>query len=169
MAILNEASVCLAYFMILGVLSHVLGEAVRRETIRFDRFPYAPYRWENGGQFYRKLRIETWKGMLPDKSRFVRTMVRKNLGDDRSGGLIKRLIEETCVAEQVHWLLLFAGPLLQLFSNSAFVRVAGFLYSASNIPFILIQRYNRPRLVALYQKIRMREALWNESADLIQQ
>ena len=35
--------------------------------------------------------------------------------------------------------------------------VATVLYGLSNIPFIMIQRYNRPRLVRLYKRMSSRQ------------
>ena len=158
MMILKELGVYFVYIAVLGIVSHVIGESIDRDSIQFEKFPFAPYRWENEGRFYKKLRIEAWKKALPDKSRFVRTMVRKSLEDNRSSEHLKCLIKETCVAELVHWLLLFAGPLFRLFSDSAFGLAVSILYSLSNVPFIMIQRYNRPRLVALHRKTLVREA-----------
>ena len=168
MMILKELGACFVFVAVLGIVSHVLGESIDRDSIQFEKFPFAPYRWESEGRFYKKLRIESWKKALPDKSRFVRTMVRKSIEDNRSSEHLKCLIEETCVAELVHWLLLLVGQLLRLFSESAVGVVASILYSLSNVPFIMIQRYNRPRLVALYQKTLVREALTYENANLIQ-
>ena len=167
--IFREIGIYLTFALILGILSHVLGESIPRDAIRFDKFPYASYLWEDGGDIYRKLRVETWKKILPDKSRYVRTMVKKNLGEDRSSKHTKRLIEETCVAELVHWLLLLAGPLFRLISDSVFGLIASILYSLSNVPFIMIQRYNRPRLIAFYRKTLVREALVYENTNPIQQ
>lgn len=167
--ILREIGAFLAFIVVLGIISHVLGEAIPRDAVRFDKFPYVPNKWENGGYFYKKLRIEAWKRALPDKSRYMRTMVKKNLGEDRSSKHTKRLIEETCVAELVHCLLLLAGPLFRLISDSVFGLIASILYSLSNVPFIMIQRYNRPRLVAFYRKTLVREALVYENSNPIQQ
>ena len=167
--ILREIGAFLAFIVVLGIISHVLGEAIPRDAVRFDKFPYAPNKWENGGYFYKKLRIEAWKRALPDKSRYMRTMVKKNLGEDRSSKHIKLLIEETCVAELVHWLLLFASPLFRLFPESVFGIVASILYGLSNVPFIMIQRYNRPRLIDFYLKILVREALTHENPHPVQQ
>ena len=167
--IFREIGIYLTFALILGILSHVIDESIPRDAIRFDKFPYASYLWEDGGDIYRKLRVETWKKILPDKSRYVRTMVKKNLGEDRSSKHTKRLIEETCVAELVHWLLLLAGPLFRLISDSVFGLIASILYSLSNVPFIMIQRYNRPRLIAFYRKTLVREALVYENTNPIQQ
>ena len=43
------------------------------------------------------------------------------------------------------------------------------LYSLSNVPFIMIQRYNRPRLIDFYLKILVREALTHENPHPVQQ
>ena len=168
--ILREIGAYLACIAVLGLLAHVLGESIRREWIHFDRFPYAPYQWENGGQFYKKLRIEAWKNALPDKSRYVRSMVRKSLQDnDMSREHIASLIDETCVAELIHVVLIFACPLFWLIFRTTFGLIGGILYGLSHVPFILIQRYNRARLVALYRKIMKREALIRENTHPIQQ
>ena len=167
--ILKELGACFVFVAVLGIVSHVLGESIDRDSIQFEKFPFAPYRWESEGRFYKKLRIEAWKRALPDKSRYMRTMVKKNLGEDRSSKHTKRLIEETCVAELVHWLLLLAGPLFRLISDSVFGLIASILYSLSNVPFIMIQRYNRPRLIAFYRKTLVREALVYENTNPIQQ
>ena len=69
--ILREMGAFLAFIVVLGITSHVLGEANPRDVVRFDKFPYAPNKWENGGYFYKKLRIEAWKRALSDKSWIV--------------------------------------------------------------------------------------------------
>ena len=168
--ILKEIGRFFVFIAIFGLASHVFGESIRRDSMHYDRFPFAPYKWEDGGQFYKKLRIESWKTVLPDKSRYVRSMVKKSIeGNDMTSAHIASLISETCVAELVHVLLFFAGPLLWLWLGSKFGLVASILYSLSHVPFIMIQRYNRPRLVALHRKILMREALVCENTHLVQQ
>lgn len=82
---------------------------------------------------------------------------------------IASLIDETCVAELIHVVLIFACPLFWLIFRTTFGLIVGILYGLSHVPFILIQRYNRPRLVALYRKIMKREALIRENTHPIQQ
>ena len=59
------------------------------------------------------------------------------------------MIRETCVAEFIHVLLCIASlGCLRIWPGFGGFCMA-FLYTLGNIPFIMIQRYNRPRLVSL--------------------
>ena len=136
-----------------GLPAHFLGELLPRNKFDPTAFPYGPYRWENGGKFYLKLGIQRWKDVLPDKSRFAKGTYRKSVGTLRSSAHMLRLAQETCVAELVHWALLVISPVM-LWTMSGVASIVGtLLYGLSNIPFIMIQRYNRPRLMTLYERL----------------
>ena len=62
---------------------------------------------------------------------------------------MERLLQETCVAECVHWALLVISPILLFTMESPAAYVMTPLYGLSNLPYIMIQRYNRPRLAVL--------------------
>lgn len=84
-------------------------------------------------------------------------MPAKNL----SGDFEKRLpvmILETCVAEITHGLLCVAGlGCIWICPGWGGVAAALIDIVLLNLPFILIQRYNRPRLLHLQQKLREKE------------
>lgn len=150
----------------IGILAHLIGEALPRERFRWDRFPYAPCAWERDGRFYSRLKIESWKNKVPDKSRFVPSTVRKSVGLDRSAGHLWRLVQETCVAELVHWVLLVVSPVVLLVMKPPYSVIAAVLYGLSNLPFIMIQRYNRPRLVRAAQRAgRNKDARQTQEAE----
>ena len=125
---------CALYLAALGVAAHPLGQALPRKWFCAEKAPWRSAPWEKGGRIYLKLGIRKWKDHLPDMSRLMPDMVRKDLGSDPAV-----LVQETCVAECVHWAL----TLLSVVYN-----VLG------NVSFIVIQRYNRPRLQKLAEKIR---------------
>ncbi|MCI2058355.1 MAG: glycosyl-4,4'-diaponeurosporenoate acyltransferase [Oscillibacter sp.] len=139
----------LLYLIFLGIVSHVIGEAVPRRWVHPDRFPYRPMSWEEQGRIYDRLHIRAWKDRVPDMSRVLRGMTPKRLLP--SGGTVQtdQLIRETCVAETTHVLLIPAGLVCLFQWPGAGGTVLFLLWSLGNLPFILIQRYNRPRLIAL--------------------
>ena len=117
------------YLAALALLAHPLGQALPRRLFREDRFPFASFRWEQNGTVYTKLWIEKWKDILPDMS-------------------------ETCRAEAVHWGEIAAGlGCLAICPNLAGVILTALWALFGNLPFILIQRYNRPRLKKLYDRL----------------
>ena len=66
-----------------------------------------------------------------------------------TGKLIaERLVQETCVAECVHWVLLGLSPVFVFTMAQPYAAIAATLYALSHVPFIVIQRFNRPRLLA---------------------
>ena len=60
------------------------------------------------------------------------------------------MIGETCIAELTHGLLCFAGLALPAIWPGAGGIILCIIYIVfGNLPFLLIQRYNRPRLQKL--------------------
>jgi glycosyl-4,4'-diaponeurosporenoate acyltransferase len=140
-----------------GILAHVIGEAIPRRIFSADRFPYAPWKWERNGAVYEKLGIRFWKDRLPDMSRVCKKMVPKRFEAFPTAEGTERLIAETCVAEATHAVLCLVAPVIWLFwQNSVGVILSGVVI-VCNLPFIMIQRYNRPRLIALQKRLTLRE------------
>lgn len=137
---------------VIGILAHVIGEALPRRWFDASRFPYRAYAFERNGRFYEALGIRKWKNVLPDKSRIAPGTYRKAIRgsvQQHSAAHMERLLQETCVAECVHWALLVISPILLFTMESPAAYVMTPLYGLSNLPYIMIQRYNRPRLAVL--------------------
>lgn len=146
------------YLAALALLSHVVGERLPRRWFDPARRPFAPVSWEKEGRVYERLGIRFWKDRLPDMSRLDPRMQRKQLRAVRSREELTRLLRETCVAETVHWvLILLSPPLLWLWPGMGGIIVLILDVLLGNLPYILIQRYNRPRLAALLHRRSRRE------------
>lgn len=60
------------------------------------------------------------------------------------------MIEETCVAEFTHFVLILLGfYALRLWPGTGGAVVTAIYILFGNLPFLIIQRYNRPRLQKL--------------------
>lgn len=77
---------------VMGLLAHIIGEALPRRWFRAEAFPYRAYAWEQNGKFYQKLGIRAWKDRLPDKSRLVRSAYRKSVAAHHEAGSMDRLV-----------------------------------------------------------------------------
>lgn len=141
------------YLAALGVLAHPVGQALPRSCFDPQRFPYRCRPWEKNGRIYERLGVRRWKNKVPDMSHLLPDMVKKRLGQANT----LRLIQETCAAECVHWrLLLLSVGILPLW-RSPWCWVLWLLYNLlGNLPYIIIQRYNRPRLLRLAEKEKRR-------------
>lgn len=152
MTVITETLRFVISVAVIGILAHVIGEALPRRWFDASRFPYRAYAFERNGRFYEALGIRKWKNVLPDKSRIAPGTYRKAIrgsAQQHSAAHMERLLQETCVAECVHWALLVISPILLFTMESPAAYVMTPLYGLSNLPYIMIQRYNRPRLAVL--------------------
>jgi glycosyl-4,4'-diaponeurosporenoate acyltransferase len=90
-------------------------------------------------------------------SQYVKSMFRKKISVFRDYDYITDLILETCVAEFVHWMLVFVSPVFLVLMEGLAGRIGAVLYALGNLPFVMIQRYNRPRLVKLLNRQKRQE------------
>lgn len=136
---------------LIGPVAFVLGELFPRRWVRYDRFPFNEYGWEKNGVLYRRLRVNEWKDKVPDMSNLFKWMFpKKSLAQTRTSDYFKRFVIETCVAEAVHVILMIAGFVVYIYVfDNAWGLIASILYALGNLPFVLIQRYNRPRFKML--------------------
>ena len=141
-----------------GVLSVVIGEALPRRWFDPQKPFWRGYAWERGGRIYRRLGVQVWKDRMPDVSRALPSAVKKKAALTRTADGMERLVRETCEAEFIHWaLILLVSPLLPVLCGGAVGGIAAALYAAGNLVFVVIQRYNRPRLALLLEKMKLRE------------
>ncbi len=142
---------CILYLMVSGLTIFFIGRVFPRKWIHESSFPFKSYKWENDGQIYRKIGVHKWKTKLPDASVLIHKiapwfMPKKRL-DAKTKDKMKTLVKESCVAEFNH----FMAAVLGLYCMKIWRKTGGIILSICNfichMPFVLIQRYNRPRLV----------------------
>ena len=147
----------IVYIAAMGILSHFIGEALPRRWFDPEKRPYAQLPFESNGMIYRALRVQAWKDRLPDMSKIMPDMVKKSISAAASSAEAGRVALETCVAEAVHWVLLLLSFPIYLICPDWAGALLAVLYGLSHIPFIIIQRYNRPTLVRLARRLKERE------------
>lgn len=117
-----------------------------------SRERFLPKSWEHGGRWYKeKLKIQVWKDKMPQfigKDGFSKEHL-----TDLSIDYLDDFILETCRGEWMHKkncisivIVLFINPFFAALLFSTLILMG-------NLPFALIQRYNRFRLQALRKKL----------------
>ena len=98
---------CCVYYGILAVVSFFIGRLLPKSWFHGDKFPYRCASWE--AKLFRFLRVHEWQDKVPDMSKIVPKLIpAKKLGTDFRAQL-PRMIEETCVAEFTHFVLILLG------------------------------------------------------------
>lgn len=152
---------CVLFAATAGAVGFIAGRLFPKRWIKYDDPPFRALPFENGGLVYRRILIHRWHKLLPDMSRILPgLMPPKRLTRHISSAQAEIMVQETCIAESVHVALCICGlALLPLWPGPGGV-VACLLYILlGNFPFILIQRFNRPKLRALLEKCRRAEQL----------
>ena len=154
------------YTASLGVVSHYVGQALPRRWFHPDRFPFKSFRWEQEGNVYRRLGVQHWKDLVPDMSKVMPDMIPKRVSLRGTAEEAMTLVQETCVAEAVHGVLmvLSVGNYL-LCQNLLGLAVTLFDALFLNLPYWIIQRYNRPKLLRLAEKLHRKESHGSENPD----
>lgn len=109
-------------------------------------------KWEKDGQVWDDIfSIRKWKSKLPDASQFMKKAYnKKSMRNIRLDSLHKFIIE-TRRAELTHWISMLPAPLFFIW-NPVWAGLIMIIYAlVANLPFILAQRYNRPRLERIYR------------------
>ena len=123
----------------------VIGGAADR--VKLDNFKLNSRRFREFGfekKFYKAIRVKKWKKYIPtyDNEQFS---LKTHSADE--------IAKATCRAETVHWLCAAASLVTICFAVwfgalPAFL-ITGILGALVDLVFVIVQRYNRPRLLKL--------------------
>ena len=140
---------CVLYLAATGVAGFLLGRVLPKSWFCGDAFPY---RTQPGEQkLFRALRVKKWQSKVPDMSRLLPTLMPAKKLTAETFADLPRMIQETCVAELIHGLLSVTGlACLAIWPGPGGAVVTAVYILLGNLPFIIIQRYNRPRLQRLF-------------------
>lgn len=100
-------------------------------------------------KLYKTIRVKKWKKFAPtyDDSKF-----------DLSHSTTENVIGETCRAESVHWMCAAASlasiTFAAIFESLPAFLITGIAGALFDLLFVIIQRYNRPRLIRYAAKQR---------------
>lgn len=148
---------CFIYLTSVGMLAFFAGRFIPKSWINPDIFPYKTCRFENDGRFYEQFGVRKWQTKVLDMSKiFPKIIPQKKINGNLQDSL-PLMIKETCIAELIHWIL-FIPVLycLSLWEGLGGVIIVT-LYELFNIPYIMIQRYNRPRLINTLKRMKRRD------------
>ncbi|MDR2931387.1 MAG: hypothetical protein LBV06_10870 [Propionibacteriaceae bacterium] len=145
---------------LVNIICYVVFVVVRRHVDVWlpDRF-FDPRRrrfrsaaWERDGEFYRDiLKIDRWKDDLPCLTPLTGFSKKTILG--LRSEYLERFVMETCRAESNHVSAIVFVMLMRAWTPSGLWWLCFVIAVFGNVPFICIQRYNRPRLLRTLEGI----------------
>lgn len=149
---------CLVFLIIVSIVVFLIGRIFPRKWIKENKFPFKIFKWEKSGLIYEKLKIKKWKTKLPDASLLLSKIIpslyptKRMKTTEREKANI--LVKESCIAEGTHKVVSILGIFcIYIWKSFGGVTIAIVFYLC-NVPFVLIQRYNRPRLQKFANKLK---------------
>lgn len=137
----------------IGIVAWFVGEAVPRSIYHPERFPFKPFAWEQNGRVYEALGVKWRKNHAIDMSRFMPRAFPKQNTLTRDPARLRRLLQEMCNAEAVHWVLALLSPVFAWLIDGWYGVAIAVGYALSNLSDVMIQRYNRPRIMMILERL----------------
>ncbi|WP_368489700.1 glycosyltransferase [Clostridium sp. BJN0013] len=140
-------------FFLLSLLNTVWYLLLPGDKFHEDNCFFRERKWEEKGLFYQRVfKVKQWKDILPELGDFLPVTFKKKKIVSFDKEYVKQFIAETCRAEICHWSIIFTVFLYFLYQANWINTVMLVVAVLINIPFIIIQRYNRPRMAAMMKR-----------------
>ncbi len=113
-----------------------------------DNFLFRTRPFEKGGQFYETaFRVTRWKGLLPDGGGWSKKKgFRKKQLESLEPEYLRRFLAESARGELTHWMAILPFWVFGFFLPPAVIPFMLAYALLANLPCIIAQRYNRPRI-----------------------
>lgn len=139
-----------------GIIVHFLPDSFYDE----ENLLFRPKSWEFDGRLYTTVfKIKTWKDRLPECGEFFKfnPFNKKKLKKMKDLDYFQRFILETCRAETTHLIPILFYPVCLLWNDYPASLYMLIFVLATNLPFLIIQRYNRIRFLRVVRELSERQ------------
>jgi glycosyl-4,4'-diaponeurosporenoate acyltransferase len=123
------------------------------QWFHYDKGLFHSFRWENGMFYKTIIKVHIWKRLLPDGAAVTKGGFRKKKLNATSPEYIRKFLIESCRAELSHWLAIVPFWVFGFWAPAYVIPIMLVYALAVNLPCIIAQRYNRPRLRELLVKV----------------
>jgi glycosyl-4,4'-diaponeurosporenoate acyltransferase len=131
----------------------VIGKEIPSDKFDYNNFWYSCFSFEKEGKFYERVfRIKSWKKYLPDGASVWKNGFTKRHLMSTEPEYMEKFIRETCKGETIHFIQIVFFWVVGFWTPMYMVFVMLFFALLTNIPCIIAQRYNRPRLLKVYRR-----------------
>ncbi len=102
--------------------------------------------------FWEKLGVRKWKDIIPESGKYLCHFSKTNVEQPNNNEYVLKFLRETCYAEVMHIISIFLGfiPLAFMPIKLTVVLPVCFINAVLQTLPVIVQRYNRIRLIALY-------------------
>ncbi len=145
---------CIPLWLIFHIVPAYMCYKIPDKYFNPGSFLFKTRGWERKGETYQKIfKVRKWKKYLPDGAAMFKDGFRKKVLTEFTSQTLDKFAIETCRAEMTHILAIFPVWIFGFIAPPIVVLYMLIYALAINLPCIITQRYNRPRIMALRNKI----------------
>ncbi len=115
---------------------------------------------KNERKFYERIGIRKWKDRIPEAGQLFANFAKTEIADTNNNEYVYKFMSETIYAEIMHWLSALFSFLI-IFIDLRLALTVGLPLVIGNMILnlmpVLVQRYNRPKLMVLYERNKRNE------------
>jgi len=143
----------LGIFLVSSIIVTIISTNLPERYYNYKNWIYKERKWENKGEFYQQVfKVKRWKNHMPEIADFIKSAFSKNSIKEFDNEYIEKYLLESSRAEFAHWCIIFSSVIFLFYEG-----IATFIYMLLiaillDAPFIIIQRYNRPRIIRIMKR-----------------
>lgn len=146
-------------FILISLVMTLVCDKIPSKLYDYKKWMFRVRKWEHGGLFYEKyLMVKKWKSKLPDISDFVKWRFNKKHLAESDSEYLSVFLTESCKSEFTHWMIILSTVIFAFWNDSLTTFLFFVAASLLNLPYIIIQRYNRPRLIKLLRRNKQQQS-----------
>lgn len=156
------AAFSVTWFLI-HLAASVISNRIDEKHLAFNNMLFKTRTWEEEGKLYNRFfGVKKWKKYLPEIFLFRRGTLENTLYGKRPGPdsikLLEKYLLESCRAELSHWLAITPFWIFAFFAPLPVIPYMLLYALVANLPCIIVQRYNRPRIGGMLSRTRNKQA-----------
>ena len=151
-------ALCFIVWPVLQVLAALTCLKISDRRFSPQSIPFRTYTFEKDGYIYDRIfRVSRWKHLLPDGGMVLnkKGFKKKHLVDI-SEETLNRFLVESARGELTHWLAILPFWIFGFIAPTKVIWYMLIYTLLVNFPCIIAQRYNRPRVQKLLNKLKFR-------------
>jgi glycosyl-4,4'-diaponeurosporenoate acyltransferase len=144
-------------FILFSLAMTIICEKIPKKLYHYKKWLFRERNWEQGGRIYEIFGVKKWKSKLPDISDFMKWRFNKKHLAESSSNYLSVFLTESCKSEFTHWMIIISTLFFELWNDWVTTLFMFVIACFLNLPYIIIQRYNRPRLIKLLRRNKISE------------
>lgn len=134
--------------LIISIINTIISIKLPLSIFHYESWIFRVRNWERKGQIYQYyFFVKKWKNILPELSDFLPFLFSKKQMMQYSPDYLHRFVLEACRAELVHWCIIISSFIFLKWESTSMPILMILIATVLNLPYIIIQRYNRPRIL----------------------